>query len=864
MATYRFCGALLSGLLAFRRNPFTLFCALNKKEGRRAKRENWNPEQSVQDKKGLGRAMRLLQPVLFVFIVLAFTESSAASPLSVPLTLSGDVGRPVPVTTGVPLPEGVVVNPRDLRLLRPDGSEAPLQTRTLSQWKDGSVRWVLLDFQTEGTTEADPSSSGSWTLILAPDRAGPHVNSPVRIEETPRGIHVDTGPLQFTVSKTKYNGIEGVTVENRPVIPPDHNQGLAIDLGSGRVSLSNLAPTEVIVEEAGPLRAVVRAASSYQSPDGVVIDFILRVYAYAGETFVRLDQTFINRTNQVLRLNELAMEYPVAEGLKEYALAGDGDTVIRGTLTNEGVQLLQSPNHPFGLFAAHKFQVFEGAGVVASGNRSLGWMHLTGSTGSVTVAVQDFWQLYPKGLRASQHSFAIDLWPQGALPQPAGHMDINGGAAKTHQILIAFDESIEVTSDGNGTPDLVRWLNQPTMAIASPQWYSATKAAGKGAISPAVVDGHVVHPEYENWVDWMVRERYLARRIERDEFGMMHFGDYLLGNNVWNSLQYDLPRSFMQQFYRTGDRWFFDRAAEMVRNQRDVLVLWHENIANGRRVHRAYGGNPRNGEPHGLLHGGEAMLFIGGMVDHYLMTGDWQTRAALLFVADGIANVSGSQFNWFRNGNWRAAGYPLAVLADAYQLTRDERYRDAAVRILHESVFSRAHTRANGFPEAIADGVWWHTTGSSWSTDPNADRYQIQAWQIDQMGDGLYSVYEILEDGPVKEQLRRTLLDLADFAIEHAWNPERKGWNQWVYKDQKGNYTTSNVYDGFMGMLGVTTMARAYTLTGDRRYLEMGRQMFDAAVADRTGVVEGKQVGQSMEYAPVFIATWDEAMGHRP
>src|SRR5690606_16819337 len=102
-----------------------------------------------------------------------------------------------------------------------------------------------------------------------------------------------------------------------------------------------------------------------------------------------------------------------------------------------------------------------------------------------------------------------------------------------------------------------------------------------------------------------------------------------------------------------------------------------------------------------------------------------------LFGADGIANVSGSQFNWFRNGNWRAAGYPLAVLADAYQLTRDERYRDAAVRILHESVFSRAHTRANGFPEAIADGVWWHTTGSSWSTDPNADRYQIQAWQID-------------------------------------------------------------------------------------------------------------------------------------
>src|SRR5207245_5768525 len=52
-----------------------------------------------------------------------------------------------PVTCGVPWPRGKLREDSCL-ILRDDGGEqVPLQTRILDRWPDGSVRWLLLDWQ---------------------------------------------------------------------------------------------------------------------------------------------------------------------------------------------------------------------------------------------------------------------------------------------------------------------------------------------------------------------------------------------------------------------------------------------------------------------------------------------------------------------------------------------------------------------------------------------------------------------------------------------------------------------------------------------------------------------------------------------
>ena len=54
-----------------------------------------------------------------------------------------------PVTRGVPFPQGALLSCDNLRLLDGAGREVTLQTKALSAWPDGSVRWALLIFQVD-------------------------------------------------------------------------------------------------------------------------------------------------------------------------------------------------------------------------------------------------------------------------------------------------------------------------------------------------------------------------------------------------------------------------------------------------------------------------------------------------------------------------------------------------------------------------------------------------------------------------------------------------------------------------------------------------------------------------------------------
>ncbi len=52
-----------------------------------------------------------------------------------------------PVTCGVPWPKGMLRDPDYLILHDEKGESIPLQTRILDRWLDGSVRWLLVDWQ---------------------------------------------------------------------------------------------------------------------------------------------------------------------------------------------------------------------------------------------------------------------------------------------------------------------------------------------------------------------------------------------------------------------------------------------------------------------------------------------------------------------------------------------------------------------------------------------------------------------------------------------------------------------------------------------------------------------------------------------
>lgn len=69
--------------------------------------------------------------------------------------------RSFPITGGVALPRGRLGDVERLTLRGPDGCPAPLQAEVMTRWPDGSVRWLLLDFQ------ADAEAMGETAYELA-------------------------------------------------------------------------------------------------------------------------------------------------------------------------------------------------------------------------------------------------------------------------------------------------------------------------------------------------------------------------------------------------------------------------------------------------------------------------------------------------------------------------------------------------------------------------------------------------------------------------------------------------------------------------------------------------------------------------
>src|SRR5712671_24248 len=60
-----------------------------------------------------------------------------------------------PITVGVPLPRGVIKDPRRFGLVGDDLTMVPLQALPAERWPDGSIRWALLDFQATGFVTSD-------------------------------------------------------------------------------------------------------------------------------------------------------------------------------------------------------------------------------------------------------------------------------------------------------------------------------------------------------------------------------------------------------------------------------------------------------------------------------------------------------------------------------------------------------------------------------------------------------------------------------------------------------------------------------------------------------------------------------------
>lgn len=229
----------------------------------------------------------------------------AADDLSLPVTLTVtepaglNRGDAEPVTTGLPFAPGVVRAGTPLALFDAGGAEVPLQTRVLAHWPDGSVKWVLLDFQVPRPWLA-ANGKAEFRLVAAEPKAKADPAHAVQVQEKDDSLVVGAGHVRVTLSRKAFPLFQSVTIDGGEALGAADTPALEITdcEGKTRNSIADLAPGyEVKVVEAGPIRTVVRATGEVQATGKDRLGFTCWYHFHGGETAARTVRVFLTMRN---------------------------------------------------------------------------------------------------------------------------------------------------------------------------------------------------------------------------------------------------------------------------------------------------------------------------------------------------------------------------------------------------------------------------------------------------------------------------------------------------------------------------------------------------------------------------------------
>ena len=823
----------------------------------------------------------------------------------------------VPITQGVPLPKGALHNLDSVWVEDSDGQPVSAQFRTLGRWEDGSLKWVLTDFSSRLDRD---EGEVNYFFCYGEKPASISSNGGIQIEESDDRITVCTGPLRFVVNRRQFSLIESaqlgnvdaaggflpecevVREERRSAFPTsgeawvricesfDSTEGKRYIYGMGGDCLASLAKDDfsVELEEVGPLRAVIKCSGAYEAdiPMHHYVGYrpfrlVTRIYAYAGQTYLRVLHTVVMACNpRETEVEEIALRVPVSlkNGVR-FRAASLRST--EGSLNpDEAVLLHQRSDNQFLLEQQRAGQ----QRIVAEGERTEGWITVEDDHLGVGVGLRYMPEEYPKALRAAGTGNGIDvfLWKgvdgkRLSLKRYAEEMSWGEGegvyadgtgTAKTSEFFVCFYKAAE----REDVPDRLRGLLTPPHVVIDPEWMAQCEATG--GFVPVAADQF---PESERmmtgFLDWLTRNIELGRW-----YGFFDWGDALVtweqeandwrfyGRWGWCNSEWDPRHGVWIQYLRTGKVDYFRLGESMTRHSSDVDTCHFHPF-------RPYmvGGCFRHSTDHFGDEPCASHTFLDGWMDYYYLTGDLRTYEVLQEAGEFFL-----RYRWTEDPIYsfslRSIANVLRGLLYLYEITGESRFLERAEEVY--TVIARGQNE---------DGSW-HKRFQVSTPDklPNQGPYGMAT-------EGTTLAVEMGTAPPFtnEEYWKWKGISAGEFAAPNSEPAirvlpmeEQKGYQTHylmvgleLLHRMTGRDDVAEVYrravDWFCGYpdplnaefalqqryggIICRHLAYAYQLTGERKYLEIGRIVLRRLIEDQDWSDDPKRRG-AVELTPMTIS----------
>jgi hypothetical protein len=655
------------------------------------------------------------------------TSGDPIIPISIePVRGAADVARcGEPVTFGVPFPAGAVREGDLWSLMDAAGRPASVQTRALNRWPDGSVRWMLVD----GRVDVDGAQT--YHLARTPRAAAAAC---IRVERAELALIVDTGAARFEFRRSGGFPLHDVIVDGSGRLDPAMTAFEAVDATG---AAHRVVVRRATVAEEGPLRCTVEVEGSVQSSSTLPLELFARVDFYAGLPTARVAV----RVRNPQRAQHPGGFWDLGDAgsilLKDVSwtiglvCARRAASTIR--CSPEPESAWQDHPAPFELYqdssggenwrsTAHLNRqrrvpnAFRGYRIGSAAGRSAGLRatpiaSVQSDMGSVTLAVPQFWQNFPKAIEAAGSALTLRLFPR----QYDDVHEIQGGEQKTHVCFVAFGE------DGV-TEAPLEWCRARVRTRVDAEWILAS-----GAIPWLAPDD----PDHAALVRSAVAgdDTFEHKREVVDEYGWRNFGDVYGDHEAirhqgpmplvshYNN-QYDPIAGFLYEYLRGGDPAWWSMADDLAAHVVDIDVyhttrdkwaynhglFWHTyhygdaDTSTHRTYPRACDGTVSGGGP------SPDHNYTTGLMLHYFLTGNPDSKQTVedlgQFVIDaddgrktvfrwlsgartGFATASGS---YDYHGPGRGPANSLNALVDSHRVSGEPRFLEKAEELIRRVV----------------------------------------------------------------------------------------------------------------------------------------------------------------------------------
>ena len=652
-----------------------------------------------------------------------------------------------PFSIGVPCPEGAIFDQEHLKL---NFKEQPEQFNVtqLANWPDGSMKWVLLDFQ--ASVEANDRLLFQLVSDEGTDSHSYHQAKSVQVvvSDVDDEWLVDTGPAQFTISKHRLGLFDQVMYDNNELLSDASSCVQLVDEQGNPatpvVTIINFSDSE------NTLRKKISIDGFYQN-DGEenLVDFNLKLTFYAGSSTVKGEFTLSNpqaaeHPGGVWDLGdkgsfffkELSVKIQLAKTDDEYKssirISPDTDWRLakNGNLTldqnSSGGKNWQSKNHmnfkgevPLEFKG---FRYFEQDVQVVSGNRATPSVYLASGGRGITAHIVDFWQNFPKGIQVDQSTLSLSLFPR----RVSDCYELQGGERKKHTFYLDFS---------NNKASLDSYINELTPRIPL-DYYAKTKVI---PWLPRLHEDSIIQTLIDRGIQG--ENNFFDKREAIDEFGWRNYGEIFADHegleykgsddliSHYNN-QYDPLYGFIKQYLITGNGQWYKLLSELASHIVDIDIyhtvkdrgeyngglFWHTHhyLSAFTCTHRSFSSKQAADFLYGEIGGGpgDEHCYTTGLSYYYFMTGDELYKDAALQLVSWLSRVlegsgtviertfqfksrelpilkrliSGETVQQYRYPFTRGTGNYITSLIDAYSLTGERHYLLSVERVIHQSI----------------------------------------------------------------------------------------------------------------------------------------------------------------------------------